>query len=571
MLRAGELASKRQTRPGRAPRSAIRFSHDDATQNYIEARRRRQERRSPRLVKGDLYAPYWWDVRIFKPGEVERGRDPLQARRRDRTASAGACRRRYVRDEATKALDPRRRARSREGARTRRVEDRPRALHAARAVAADAAKRARRSRVRLRARREARRRAHPAAPRRRRRRAHRDRALRPRPRNRSSDVSASCAARTMRSPARIASPPGCSTASAAASSARLWLCAHALARRATGRCVAGIVVGGLLAVGDSLAAPAARGSASTPRNRRATFWLRQVGARGRGRVGGGLGYALVFMTAESLHARAFPAHPQLWRLWSQGRGDRRARCWDARSAAICSFRFELALVAAFYYATQPLARLVATVRGADRSQHPVVRDAGADADRGVAAGGIHGGVPVPRGAALRSGALIGAALRPTAISGSRSRSSLQALVFGAAHANYPGFPSYSRLVELVVPSMLWAAIFLRFGLLADDPAARVVRPRAVLDPAISRRCAGRVGTARRGHRRGAGAAVRRPVAACAGGCVARAAVGALERRLDARPAAVAPHEVAGPARGSPRAWSCASNARCPCSAPWRAA
>ena len=42
---------------------------------------------------------------------------------------------------------------------------------------------------------------------------------------------------------------------------------------------------------------------------------------------------------------------------------------------------------------------------------------------------------------------------------------LQAVVFGAAHANYPGLPSYSRLVELIVPSMLWAAIFLRFGLL----------------------------------------------------------------------------------------------------------
>ncbi|MET0345663.1 MAG: CPBP family glutamic-type intramembrane protease, partial [Casimicrobiaceae bacterium] len=42
---------------------------------------------------------------------------------------------------------------------------------------------------------------------------------------------------------------------------------------------------------------------------------------------------------------------------------------------------------------------------------------------------------------------------------------LQAVVFGAAHANYPGLPAYSRLVELLVPSMLWAAIFLRFGLL----------------------------------------------------------------------------------------------------------
>jgi len=41
---------------------------------------------------------------------------------------------------------------------------------------------------------------------------------------------------------------------------------------------------------------------------------------------------------------------------------------------------------------------------------------------------------------------------------------LQALVFGAAHANYPGFPSYSRMVELVLPSLAWALIFLRYGL-----------------------------------------------------------------------------------------------------------
>jgi hypothetical protein len=42
---------------------------------------------------------------------------------------------------------------------------------------------------------------------------------------------------------------------------------------------------------------------------------------------------------------------------------------------------------------------------------------------------------------------------------------LQALVFGAAHANYPGFPSYSRLVELVGPALIWGLIFVRFGLL----------------------------------------------------------------------------------------------------------
>jgi hypothetical protein len=42
---------------------------------------------------------------------------------------------------------------------------------------------------------------------------------------------------------------------------------------------------------------------------------------------------------------------------------------------------------------------------------------------------------------------------------------LQAIVFGAAHANYPVQPSYARLVELLVPSFIWGAIYLRFGLI----------------------------------------------------------------------------------------------------------
>ena len=62
---------------------------------------------------------------------------------------------------------------------------------------------------------------------------------------------------------------------------------------------------------------------------------------------------------------------------------------------------------------------------------------------------------------------------------------LQALVFGAAHANYPGFPAYSRLVELIVPSLIWGLIFLRFGLLPTVDPARAFRPVAVLDSACS--------------------------------------------------------------------------------------
>src|SRR5258708_32636651 len=42
---------------------------------------------------------------------------------------------------------------------------------------------------------------------------------------------------------------------------------------------------------------------------------------------------------------------------------------------------------------------------------------------------------------------------------------VEALVFAGAPANYPGFRSYSRLVGLFVPALIWGLIFLRFGLL----------------------------------------------------------------------------------------------------------
>ena len=57
---------------------------------------------------------------------------------------------------------------------------------------------------------------------------------------------------------------------------------------------------------------------------------------------------------------------------------------------------------------------------------------------------------------------------------------------------------------------------------ADHPAARGVRPRAVLDSAVPGRCAGRVGAARRGVRRGARAARRGAVAPGAGRRLGRA-------------------------------------------------
>lgn len=42
---------------------------------------------------------------------------------------------------------------------------------------------------------------------------------------------------------------------------------------------------------------------------------------------------------------------------------------------------------------------------------------------------------------------------------------LQAIVFGAAHANYPSEPAIARLVELIIPSFIFGGIYLRFGLI----------------------------------------------------------------------------------------------------------
>ncbi len=41
----------------------------------------------------------------------------------------------------------------------------------------------------------------------------------------------------------------------------------------------------------------------------------------------------------------------------------------------------------------------------------------------------------------------------------------QAIIFGAAHANYPAQPAYARVIELIIPSFIFGGIYLIYGLL----------------------------------------------------------------------------------------------------------
>ena len=68
MPRRRETAARLGLAPEGA-RAAARFGHDQATQNYVELEGGGKPAFAA-LVAGDVYAPYWWEVRLFQPGEV---------------------------------------------------------------------------------------------------------------------------------------------------------------------------------------------------------------------------------------------------------------------------------------------------------------------------------------------------------------------------------------------------------------------------------------------------------------------------------------------------------------------
>jgi hypothetical protein len=192
------------------------------------------------------------------------------------------------------------------------------------------------------------------------------------------------------------------------------------------------------------------------------FWGQQVGIASLVFVGGGLALALVFMAAESLSRKAFGNHPQLWRIWSRAA----APTPEVLGRTLGGYLFvpiELALIAGFYLVTntyfgwwQPSESLSdPNILG---SALPALAPIGMALQAGFMEECLFRAIPLSLAALIgaRFGCrrqLIGAALL------------IEALVFAAAHANYPGFPAYSRLVELFVPALIWGLIFLRFGLL----------------------------------------------------------------------------------------------------------
>jgi len=225
--------------------------------------------------------------------------------------------------------------------------------------------------------------------------------------------------------------------------------------------VAGAVVAGLNAAAILANVPDAWFGYDTAQST-TVFWGQQIGVAALVLIGGGLALALVFMAAEGLSRKAFPYQPQLWRLWSRAAAPTSA----VLGRTLGGYLFvpvELSLIAGFYLVTntyfgwwQPSESLSdPNILG---SAVPALAPIGQALQAGFMEECLFRAVP------LSLAALIGARFglrRPMIVAALL----LEALVFAAAHANYPGFPSYSRLVELFVPALIWGLIFLRFGLL----------------------------------------------------------------------------------------------------------
>ena len=172
--------------------------------------------------------------------------------------------------------------------------------------------------------------------------------------------------------------------------------------------------------------------------------------------------ALGFIAAESLSRKAFGNQPQLWHVWSLPSAASYAVAGSTLGAYLL-VSFDFALASIFYAFTITCYHWwIPSSQFFDPNilatyfpwLQPCVEALFA---------GFH------EECLFRAIPLAGAALIGDRI-GKRNLMItfafiMQAIVFAAVHANYPGQPAYARLIELIIPSCMYGLIYLRFGLL----------------------------------------------------------------------------------------------------------
>ena len=172
--------------------------------------------------------------------------------------------------------------------------------------------------------------------------------------------------------------------------------------------------------------------------------------------------SLSFMAAESLSRKAFSHHPQLWRVWNfknASSPEVLGRTLGGYLGVGVLFSY---VIAVYLIGTNKLGWWTPSDTlfqpDALASYFPWLTSISSSLHAGFWEESLFRAVPIA-GAALL-GSRFGN--KKLWISGGFI---LQALIFAAAHANYPTQPSYARVIELILPSFFFGLLYLRFGLL----------------------------------------------------------------------------------------------------------
>ncbi|KPJ53166.1 hypothetical protein AMJ39_05635 [candidate division TA06 bacterium DG_24] len=191
------------------------------------------------------------------------------------------------------------------------------------------------------------------------------------------------------------------------------------------------------------------------------FWLQRIARLLINFIGFAALLTVVFMAAESLSRKAFPHHVRLWRSWSPGVANSPTVLGQTTGGLLMVALFGAFDVALYAFANRALGWWTpsATLFEPDvlATHFPWLTSVAISLRAGFLEECLFRAIPIA-GAALigqrlghRRAWIIGAFI-------------VQALIFGTGHANYPQQPAYARVVELIIPSLAFGAIYLYFGL-----------------------------------------------------------------------------------------------------------
>ncbi len=193
-----------------------------------------------------------------------------------------------------------------------------------------------------------------------------------------------------------------------------------------------------------------------------SFLARQLVMAAGGALAMGGVLTVTFMAAEGLTRKAFPEGFQFWRLWSPGVANSKpilGRTLAGYLLVSVFFAYDVALYTFSNRALGWWSPSEALIHPDTLATYfPWLNSIATSLQAGFWEECLFRAVPLAGAALLgkrfgKRGLWIGGALI------------LEAVIFGAAHANYPAQPAYARLVELIIPALGFGGIYLLFGLL----------------------------------------------------------------------------------------------------------